>query len=381
MEIKNLKKAAARIKKAIENKENVILYGDADLDGVTSVIILEESIKTLGGKVSTVYFPDRESEGYGISETGLNAFKKYAPAVLVAVDCGISNFKEVVLAKKFGFEVIIIDHHEILDELPQAQIIVDPKQKDDKYPFKKFAAVGLVFKLAETLLEKNLSENLKRNFLELVALATVADSMPREGENELFIGEGFSTLANSWRPGLKAFLENKEIGGHSNLYQKVSKIISILNVRDIENRLPVSFRLLNSGDLAEAKEMVAELLEKNKIKKEKIATIQDEIEARIARKKEPIIFEAAADFELILLGGIASILCQKYSKPVFLMKQMKEESHGTIRTPSEINSVDLLKHCSKYLLTFGGHPQASGFRIKNENLEKFRQCLLTNLKR
>lgn len=180
MEIKNLGKAAKRISEAIENKEKIILYGDADLDGVSSVIILKESVQTLGGKVAAVYFPDRETEGYGISQTGLLFLKKYSPALLVAIDCGIGNFKETKLAKKLGFKVIIVDHHEILDKLPEAEIIVDPKQKGDRYPFKKLAATGLAFKLAQLLFKNKMTAGLKRNFLELVALATIADMMPRE---------------------------------------------------------------------------------------------------------------------------------------------------------------------------------------------------------
>ena len=128
-EIKNLKKAADRIKKAIKSKEKIILYGDADLDGTSSVVILEETIKNLGGKVTTAYFPDREKEGYGLNEKALDYLKPIAPALIITVDCGIGNFKEVKIAKKIGFEVIVIDHHEPLDSLPEASIVVDPKQK------------------------------------------------------------------------------------------------------------------------------------------------------------------------------------------------------------------------------------------------------------
>ena len=137
MEIKNLKRAAGRIKRAIKNKEKIILYGDADLDGAASVIILKESIKNLGGKVARVYFPDREKEGYGLNQKALNLLKKEAPALLILLDCGISNFKEIKLAKKLSLKVIIIDHHEVLEKLPEAEIIIDPKQPGDKYSFKE----------------------------------------------------------------------------------------------------------------------------------------------------------------------------------------------------------------------------------------------------
>ena len=185
MEIKNLKKVANRIKKAIKLKEKIILYGDADLDGIASVIVLEETIKNLGGKIQAVYFPDREIEGYGINETALNYLKKFSPALFIALDLGIGNFKEIESAKKFGFEVIIIDHHKVLgNKIPKASLVVDPKQKQDKYPFKGLATAGIAFRLSKLLLGDVFSENLKNSFLELVALATIADMMPQENENE-----------------------------------------------------------------------------------------------------------------------------------------------------------------------------------------------------
>ncbi|OIP75182.1 MAG: hypothetical protein AUK06_02240 [Parcubacteria group bacterium CG2_30_36_18] len=384
-EIKNLRKVAERIKKAVKRKEKIILYGDADLDGVASVIILKEAIKNLSGPtrsgylISAVYFPDREVEGYGISEKGLNYLKKIAPALLIALDCGIGNFKEVKIANKFGFEVIIIDHHEVLDELPKASLIVDPKQRGDKYPFKELANAGLSFKLSELLLKGNLTENLRKNFLELVAIATIADMMPREDENKIFIEEGLKSIENSWRPGIRTLFEEKTFNSYLNLNQKISKIISILNIRDVENNFPASFRLLTSPDLEESKKIISRLIEKREIRKQKIIEIIQEIEERIQKGSNPIIFEGDSSWDFTLISSVASIICQRYQKPTFIYKILKDESQGTVRVPAGINSVALMKKCSKYPITYGGHPLASGFRIKNENLEKFKKCLIDNL--
>ncbi len=209
MEIKNLKKAAERIKKAIKNREKIILYGDADLDGTTSLILLKESIKNLGGEITAIYFPDREKEGYGLTQEALHSLKINAPAFLITLDLGISNFKEISLAEKMGFEVMIIDHHEILDKLPEAKIIVDPKQKGDKASLQYLATVGIVYKLSELLFLNEMSQELKQSFLEIVALGTIADAMPREGENEIMIAQGLQSIANSWRPGIKAFFRER----------------------------------------------------------------------------------------------------------------------------------------------------------------------------
>jgi single-stranded-DNA-specific exonuclease len=374
MEIKDLKKAAERIKKAILNKERIILYGDADLDGVTATILLKEAIKNLAGQISAIYFPDREKEGYGLTKEAIFVLKEKAPALLITLDLGISNFEEILLAKKFGFEVIIIDHHEILDKLPKADIIVDPKQKGDKSSLQYLATVGIVYRLSEILFEKKISPELKQNFLELVALGTIADLMPRKGENEIMILEGLKSIENSWRPGIRAFFEEKAFENFD-LFKKVSKFISLLNVRDIENQLPASYRLLTAPSLEEAKDILSNLIEKSFERKRKIEEIKEEIERRIS-KKEPLIFEGDSSWELILLGSVASTISQKYQKPTFLYKKGEKESQGTARTAKNFDLVKAMKKCAKFLVSYGGHAQAAGFRIKNENLEKFKQCLI-----
>jgi single-stranded-DNA-specific exonuclease len=377
MEIKNLKEAAKRIKKAIEKGEKIILYGDADLDGVTSVLILKETIESLGGKITKIYFPDREIEGYGISEKALENFKDLAPALFIALDCGIGNFNEVKKAKKMGFEVIIVDHHEILDNLPEADIIVDPKQPGDSYPFKEFATVGLAFKLSEAILENKMNDFLRRNFLELVAIATIADMMVQEGENKEMIREGLISLASTFRPGFLVFFQDPEFKDLP-ILKKVGKMISILNVRDVQNHFPASFRLLGASSLEEAQEIISNLKGKLRERQEKIERMTQKILERIS-ENDKLIFEGDENFDLTLLSSIASFLCQKFQKPVFLYKKMQSESHGTVRTPKSINGVELLKKCKDLLISYGGHPQAAGFRIKNENLDKFKNLLLKNL--
>ncbi|PIS39426.1 MAG: hypothetical protein COT33_02065 [Candidatus Nealsonbacteria bacterium CG08_land_8_20_14_0_20_38_20] len=379
MEIKNLRKAAERILEAIGKKEKIILYGDADLDGVTSVIILKETVRNLGGEIAAVYFSDREKEGYGISESGLNYLKKFSPSLLIAMDLGITNFEEVKLARKLGFEVIIIDHHEVIDKLPQAKIIVDPRQEGEEYPCKDLAAVGLVFKLAEFLLKEKLTAHLRQNFLELAALATIADMMPPVEENKAIIEEGKASLENSWRPGIWTFFETEPIKTLPDLSQKISKIISILNVREVKNRLPASYRLLTCSSLKDAKGLIEDLFEKNEGRKEMVKEMTEEIE-KIISSQEPIIFSGGPEFEFTLIPSVASALCRKYKVPTFIFKKLEKDSLGTVRSPSGINSVSLMKKCSEHLLSFGGHPPASGFCLKNENLEKFKTCLIKEIK-
>lgn len=379
--IKNLQKAANRIKKAVKNKEKFIIYGDADLDGVASVIILKESIKNLGGEISAIYFPNREAEGYGITKKGLDYLKSFSPAVFISLDLGIGNLEEVKVAKKLGFEVIIIDHHQILGKIPQASIVVDPKQKGEKYPFKNLATAGIVFKLSEVLLKERLTQKFKENLLELVALATIADLMPRVEENTLLIEEGLESLKNTWRPGLKVFSFIDSVRNYKNFQEFTQKIISALNAAEKKDHLNEAYLLLTEQNEKKAKILAKELLEKSQQKHLRIKEIVGEIEERIFKKpREEIIFEGENDWPLALLGPVASRICQKYQKPTFLSRLDKKESQGAVRVPLRFDSVKLMSKCSKLLETYGGHAQASGFRVKNENLEKFKNCLIDQVR-
>jgi len=393
MEIKNLEKVADRIREAIKKNEKIILYGDADLDGVSSVIILKEAIKNLNGKISAVYFPDRENEGYGITKKGLDYLKNFSPALFITMDLGIGNFEEVKIAKKLGFEVIIIDHHEILDKIPSASIVVDPQQEGDKYPFKGLATAGISFRLSQILLgtptrpppsrcarAPKLTKNLRKNFLELVALATIADMMPRLEENQLFIDEGLESLGRTFRPGLRAFFSIADFRNQLSLKEISQKIISSLNTSDKIDHLNEIYLLLTEKDERVAKELAKKLLEKGYQRQIRIREITDEVEEKLFKKmKEKVIFEGGDTWSLILLGAVASRICQRYQKPTFLFKIDKEESQGSVRVPRGLDSVKLMQKCSKFLETYGGHPPASGFRIKNKNLEKFKDCLIKNL--
>ncbi|MEK7664868.1 MAG: DHH family phosphoesterase [Patescibacteria group bacterium] len=384
LKIKNIEKAAERIKKAVLNKERIILYGDSDLDGISSVVILEEAIKNLGGKAEAILFPDRESDGYGININVLNILKNKTPALFITLDLGIGNLEEIEVAKKMGFEVIIIDHHETLHEKPDTPIIVDPKQEDDNYPFKGLANVGITFKLCEEMLGNKISKNLKNSFLELAALGTIADMVPQTNDNEKIIEEGIRSLKNTFRPALRAFLDilgegyvlSARGGPALGWENSLQKIISALNAAESKNYQNDSYLLLTSSSVEKCKEIAESLLLKNKCKQREVKEIIQEVERRANRKTEdPIIFEGDPAWRLTLAGSVASVTSQKYEKPAFIFKKGEKESCGSVRNPKGTNSVEAMKTCSDFLMTYGGHAQASGFRIKNEHLEKFKDCL------
>jgi single-stranded-DNA-specific exonuclease len=378
--IKNIDKAAERIKKAVQNNERIILYGDSDLDGISSVVILEEAIKSLGGKGDVVYFPDRENDGYGINLKALEMLKDKAPALFITLDLGIGNIQEVETANKMGFEVLIVDHHETLMGIPEASIVVDPKQPDDDYPFKGLANVGITFNLCMELLGKNISQNLKNSFLELAALGTIADMVPQVEQNQEIIEQGLRSLRNTFRPALRAFLD---ILGNGQVFEgALPRIISALNAAESVNFENESYVLLTSSDNQKCKEIAETLLNKNHDKQVQIKNIVQEIERRIAQKTDqPVIFEGDPAWRLTLAGAAASIISSKYAKPAFIFKKLDKESCGSVRNPKPTNSVDAMKTCSDILITYGGHANASGFRVKNENLQKFEICLNTFFKK
>jgi single-stranded-DNA-specific exonuclease len=376
MKIKNLTKAADRIRKAVEDKERIILYGDADMDGVSSVIILDEAIRSLGGSVAEYYFPDREKEGYGVNKPALDYLKKHAPALLVTMDLGISNFEEMPIAKKLGFDIVIIDHHKVLDKLPEADIIVDPKQPGDTYPFKEFAACGVTYQVAKELVGKKLSDSVRQSMAELAALGTIADMMIREEDNVKIIEEGLDALPYSWRPGIRAFLESEMFADLQNIQAKVQQMISVLNVRDTKDRKPGAFRLLTCTSLPKAKKMLEVFQEKTKLRKEQVEKTADEVRMRIFHKKEDfLVFEGGKDFDFALLGAVASIISQETQKPAFIYKIRKEGLLGSIRAPSGYDTVKAMQHCDQFLDVYGGHPQASGFQTTLDKREGLQVCL------
>jgi len=376
--IKNLEEAAERIKKAVQEKERIILYGDSDLDGITSVVILKEAIKSLGGEVDLVMFPDRENDGYGINLRALEFLKDKVPALFITLDLGIGNVKEIELANQMGFEVIVIDHHEPLDALPAAKIIVDPKHGGDDSGFTYLANAGLTFKLAKEMLGDDLSLNSENSFLELVALATISDMVPQIGENKIFIEQGLRSLKNTFRPGLRAFLDilgegDVAAGGYM-------KVISSLNAAESINFMNESFLLLTESSPEKCKDMAEGLIGKTQFKQQQIKSVSEEVARRFAKSPDsPIIFEGDPAWRL---GAVASIIAQKYEKPTFIYKKMDTESCGSVRSLKEDqNSVEAMKSCKDLLITYGGHAKASGFRVKNENLEKFKTCLVDYFKK
>jgi len=371
MEIKNLKKAAFKIKKAIKEQKRFILFSDADIDGVVSLIILEKSLKKIGAKIAGRYFIESNKEKHGLSKKFLRIFKKHSPAFLILTDCGMSDFSEIELAQKMGLKVIIIDHHLQLDKVPPAEIIINPNQKNDPYPFKFLTASGLCFKFAQILLKNKMSEFLRRDFLGLITLATFADKVPLENENKIFIEEGLNYLPLNPRPGLGLFFKKFKI---ENLKRDIYQIIWALQITD-KNYLPESYKLLTWPQEKKLKKLFNLIIKKSFKRGETIRNLTSRIEKKISSSPLPFfIFEGGQKF-INLAGAIANWLFTKFEIPIFIFSSQGNKVKGSLRAPRGINTVEILKKCQFCLEAYGGHAAASGCSLKKKNLEKFKKCL------
>lgn len=368
-----MSKAVDIILKAVKENKNIIVYGDADLDGVSSVIIAKEAIEEAGGMVSAVYFPNREKEGYGITQKALSELKKYAPGLFLVFDCGIGNFKEVKDAKALGFEVLIVDHHKILGKIPEASLVVDPHREDDPYPFKDLAAAALSYKIAKALLAKQGKWKSPEKYLELAALSTLADQMPLLDENEKMVEEGVKALKYTKREGLLALAELTDFK-NIDVIELQQKMIASLNAGETGKDSNQIYDLLTASK-NDAHEFAEFLIKKLKKKKEEVKKITEEVEFRLKQSSGDIVFEGDGAWPLVLLGPVASKICRKYNMPVFLYREGKNDCQGAVRNPSAMDGVKAMETCQNLLESYGGHAQASGFRVKKENLDSFKTCL------
>lgn len=367
--MKNLKKVSKRIKEAIGKNEKIILYCDGDLDGVVSAIVLEETIREIKGK-ALVYVSDREKWGHGLSKKAVLYMKKESPALLISLDCGITNFDGAKEAKKQKLELIIIDHHQALSQLPVAKIILDPMQKGDKYPFKKLANAGVVYKLSEEILKNNFSKR-KDYFLEIVALATVADMVPKEEDNKNILDEGLRLLENP---------QNKSLYILKKKFKKefLDKTVSLLNVSKAKGRVNKTYLFLKTKKEDIANNILKEMEKDQKERKEKMEKEQKRLFSKI-REEDAIVFEEG-NFPSPLAGSLASKVIRKYKKPVFLYVKEKDGVRGSVRVLDGQDSVDAMSSCKKYLLSFGGHAPAAGFILEEKNIESFKSCLIKYFK-
>ncbi len=373
--------AVTRVLRAVDDREQILVYGDYDVDGITSTSLLTATLTALGAKV-TYFIPDRIRDGYGLSERGVDVARKRRVKLIITADCGITATNEVKLAKAAGIEVLVTDHHEPLGELPEAVAVLNPKRKDCPYPFKDLAGVGVVFKLVQGLAARR-PEALPPSFvlghLDLVALGTIADVVPLLGENRIFAKIGLEQLCTSEKPGIVAL---KEVAGLKTRRVESGHVAYILAPRiNAAGRLgnaESGVRLLLSNEPRSAA-IIAESLEEDNTNRKKIdeSTLEDALAQlrQYGAELPPAIVLWSDRWHPGVLGIVASRLIERFHRPTILVACDGEEGKGSGRSVPGFDVHQALQECSEYLLGFGGHSYAAGLTILTENLEAFRDRL------
>lgn len=382
MEMKDMDKAVERIIQALQNGEPVMVYGDYDVDGITSVSIMYDFLKSQGADVS-YYIPERSSEGYGINIRAVNKMIKQGIKLLISVDCGITALGETSFAKLQGMDVIITDHHTCKERIPEdAVAVIDPKREDDEYPFDGLCGAGVAFKLvlAVTMaMGKSTNECFKR-YIDLVAVGTIADVVPLKNENRVFVDRGLKLLQNPERPGLRALLE---ISGANHPVKASTVGFSIAPRLNAAGRLAnasVGVELLLTDDYQKAMELAKTLNEANKQRQETEQEIYDEAVDMIARdpnfEKKKVIVLHKEGWHQGVIGIVASRINEKYYRPCILISDDgRGNGKGSGRSIRDFNLFEALSACEEYLTGFGGHSIAAGLNVNTADIDKFSEAI------
>ena len=368
----DMDKAVDRIKKAIENKEHVVVYGDYDVDGITSTALLVRYLRGQGVDAKA-YIPDRQNEGYGINKAAVKKIYDSGATLLISVDTGITAVEETEYAKELGCDVIITDHHECKQELPDAVAVINPKRSDCKYPLKDLAGVGVAFKLVCAASDKSENELLDE-YSDLVALGTIADVVPLKDENRVIAARGIDKLSKNPNTGLAAVISTLGLRQKWNNCAVVSySIAPRLNAAGRMSNAMIAVELLLTQDPQEAQTLAVRLDEENRNRQNEEKIIFDEAVEMInsldlADKK--VLVLGKRNWHHGIIGVVASRICERYNKTCILISIEDEWCKSSGRSVEGINLFDALSHCSDILEKFGGHAYAAGFSIKEEYISE-----------
>ncbi|MGG3066282.1 single-stranded-DNA-specific exonuclease RecJ [Bacillus glycinifermentans] len=370
--LKDMEKAVRRIKQAISEHEQMMIYGDYDADGVTSTTVLLQALKTFGANVD-FYIPDRFKEGYGPNEAAFRQFKEQGCSLIITVDTGIAGVHEADVAKELGIDLIITDHHEPGPVLPDAYAIVHPKQPGCSYPFKELAGVGVAFKLAHALLGE-----VPEELLDLCAIGTIADLVPLHDENRHIAKLGIAQFKKTKRPGLKALAKiagaeiqqaNEETIG----FQIAPRINAVGRIEQADPAV----HLLNTEDETEAEELAAEIDSLNKERQKIVNQITDEAVQMIEEQglDQSVIVAAQPGWNPGVVGIVASKLVERFYRPAIVLGIDEEKgiAKGSARSIKGFDLFQNLSECRDILPHFGGHPMAAGMTLDQEDVEVLRE--------
>jgi single-stranded-DNA-specific exonuclease len=368
--------AVARLELAVERGEQVAVYGDYDIDGITATALMAECLESAGLKVRT-YIPDRFEEGYGINQAALERLQSEGASLVVSVDCGITSVKEAEWARRHGLDLIITDHHSVPEVIPEAVAVINPKRPGDLYPFKELAGVGVAFKLAMALQQRlgRPAVGQEKWWLDLVALGTVCDVVDLTGENRMLVSYGLKVLRRSRRPGVRALAL---VGGVDPAALTARQLGFVLGPRmNAAGRLEhaaASLELMLTKSEDRAMMLAGQLDELNRRRRD----TQDVVLAAANNQaagfgQEPVLVLADADWSQGVAGIVAARMVEQWGKPVLVGQILGDSAKGSARSVPGFNMVEALRWNSALLTKFGGHYHAAGFTLPASNLGDLRQ--------
>ena len=374
--MKDMDKAVLRIEKAIENKENILVFGDYDVDGTTAVSLVSSYLKSYYHKVAT-YIPDRYDEGYGISFQGIDFADDNNFSLIIALDCGIKSIDHVNYAREKNIDFIICDHHRPGSELPNAVAILDPKRSDCNYPYDELCGCGIGFKLIQALGQhRNQTSSDLLIYLDLVATAIAADIVPMTGENRVLAKFGLEVINTNPRPGIKALIENVK--------KKTLTITDVVFI--IAPRINAAGRvkhgneavaLLTEYDLDQAQQFASEIEKYNSDRKELDRQITIEALSQIENNSEKDHFTTVVyqeNWHKGVIGIVASRLTETYYRPTVVFTKSGDKLAASARSVKDFDLYNALEACSEHLEQFGGHMYAAGMTLKEENYTNFKNA-------
>jgi single-stranded-DNA-specific exonuclease len=385
--MKDIRKGLKRLIGAIMGREKIVIYGDYDVDGITSLVILYDFLQKTGADVS-YYIPHRTREGYGLNRTAVDAIRDKGAALLITVDCGISDHSEIIHARSMGIETIVLDHHEIPESLPAAEAVINTQRSDCLFPFKPLAGVGTVFnflialrgQLREIGFWANRPYPNLREYLDLVALGTIGDISPLVDENRIFAKIGLDLINQGGRPGIQAL---REVSGSG--HQPVDSTTASFSL------IP---RINAAGRISSAEDAISLLLEKDPATALRLArkldglnrdrqimersilnAILNDIKTYLESDLPPVFVFASRDWHPGVIGIVASRLVEMHYRPAILISLKDGIGKGSGRSIPEFNLHRGLTHCQPYLLSYGGHRFAGGLSIREEDILPFRSMM------
>lgn len=376
--LKDMDLAVARIHKALEEGERIAVYGDYDADGVTATSLVYSYLESQEADVF-YYVPDREKEGYGLHVESIDKLKESGAKLIITVDNGVSAVEESKYIKTLGMDLIITDHHQVGDVLPEAVAVINPHRPDCPSEFKEWAGVGVAFKLISAL-EDSFGDELLEEYGDLVAIGTVADVVPLVGENRRLVKYGLSVIENAGRPGVRALMDI--VGNNGNELTAARLAFTICPRMNAAGRLGSAERaihLILEDDAEVARQLAQELnctnQDRQDIEQEILLAAEKQISENPKMRYDRVLVVAGENWHGGVIGIVASRLLEKYGKPTLVISIDGENAKGSGRSIEGFSLYDALKSCSSELTRFGGHKMAAGFSLESSKINDFRNAV------